>query len=123
MEDLFIKYPITVFLLSRIIEADEFSEENAEFVRSKIKEHFNLDRNSLDKLMLHAKVDFDLGHSNLIYKNKSLITLEDKNDAHFILNRIHDIKHAFDLQKIEIIEYYNHTGNYIPRQKVDFFGV
>lgn len=47
----------------------------------------------------------------------------DRKDISDILNMIHDIKHAFDLQKLEIIEYYSHVGNYFPRQKVDYFGV
>lgn len=34
-----------------------------------------------------------------------------------------DIKHAFNLQAIEIKDYYSGIGNYLPRQKVDYFGV
>ena len=59
----------------------------------------------------------------ILDNNKHLISFANKNDVSDILNRIHDIKHAFDLQKLEIKDYYSHEGNYFPRQKVDFFGV
>jgi hypothetical protein len=123
MKDLFEQFPCTVLLVARVIEADAYSDESVEYIREALRTRLHIDSTTLDGLIKHMEVDYQLGHAELLNNHKDLIILPNKADAHFILNRIHDIKHAFDLQKLEIVDYYTHKGNYVPRQKVDFFAV
>ena len=48
-------------------------------------------------------------------------------DAHVldqVVNKIHDLKHAFDLQGIEIKAYFTTlNGKYLPRQPVTFASI
>ncbi|MDO6708359.1 hypothetical protein [Photobacterium sp. 1_MG-2023] len=123
IKDLFVKYPYSVALVARVIEADEYNEDIAIEIRNALENNLKIDRNCLDGLIEHMAIDYSLGHSNLIDEHHEFIKVSNIEDAHIILNRIHDIKHSFDIQKLEILDYYGHTGNYIPRQRVDFFGV
>ena len=59
-------------------------------------------------------------------RSKSFLAAEairDEQTLHDIVNKLHDLKHAFDVQKLEIEHYYARKGNYVPRQFVDFFAV
>lgn len=123
ISDLFIRHPQTVALVARVIEADEYTEDTGEQIRAALEQHFNVGRDALDGLITHMAIDYSMGHADLIETHKKFIVFDNKDDVHFVFNRIHDIKHAFDLQKLEILDYYTHLGNYVPRQKVDYFGV
>jgi hypothetical protein len=64
--DLFEKHPQTVPLIARVIEAEECSEENNEYIRNFLAENFNISRDFLDGLPQHIAIDYTLGHTNLI---------------------------------------------------------
>ncbi|MCM0148765.1 hypothetical protein KCN56_09350 [Photobacterium galatheae] len=123
IQNLFEKYPCSVALVARVIEADTYSEDIATEIRNALENNLNIERDILDGLIEHMAVDYSLGHAELIHELREFILFPDIDDVHYVLNSIHDIKHAFDVQKLEIINYYTHVGNYVPRQKVDFFGV
>ncbi|HRG64135.1 MAG TPA: hypothetical protein PLP75_14080, partial [Burkholderiales bacterium] len=123
LKELFVDYPWTPLFVAKVIEEGDFSSMVVEITGNKLKEIYDITYNPLVHLYNHAEIDFQLRHFFILDNNKHLIELIEKQDIHDILNRIHDIKHAFDLQKLEIKDYYSHPGNYFPRQKVDFFGV
>jgi hypothetical protein len=51
----------------------------------------------------------------------NLIEIDDAAVLDQVVNKIHDLKHAFDLQGIEIKAYYTTlNGKYLPRQPVTF---
>lgn len=83
--------------------------------------HFPIDM--LYPFFEHVKIDSHLGHSRLLEDNVKFLDDINVNNLHIIINKLHDIKHAFDLQKIEIENYYGKVGNYLPRQFVDFFAI
>jgi hypothetical protein len=68
-------------------------------------------------------IDEGLGHTSRVERNQHLITVGSEAALHRLVNRLHDIKHAFDLQKLEIVHYYSNVGNYVPRQFVDYFAI
>ena len=113
----------SILLIAKIVESDDYCFDVSNEAAKYIANRFNLPRETLEPFLRHAQIDYDLGHYKLLNDNKDLVYLEKNADVNRILNDLHDIKHAFDVQKLEIIDYYNHKGNYIPRQKVDFFGV
>ena len=71
----------------------------------------------------HVEIDSKLGHHQLLQNNINLLEEINPLHLHDVVNKLHDIKHAFDLQKLEIKDYYDKTGNYLPRQYVDFFAI
>lgn len=44
-------------------------------------------------------------------------------ELHATVNRLHDIKHAFDSRKLDIEDYHGGEGNDFPRRAVDSFAV
>ena len=123
LKEIFALEPITALLVASIIEASEFDEESASDVAKNVALKHNLPEDLFDSFLHHINVDNDFGHQRLFIENLEFIKEIDRNKLHDIVNKIHDIKHAFDLQKLEIKDYYEKAGNYFPRQKVDFFAI
>ncbi|MCG3471104.1 iron-containing redox enzyme family protein [Xenorhabdus bovienii] len=123
MQNLFGQYPESVFLVAKVIESHDYDENEVKIAIDNINETYNLTQGTLEPFFEHSKIDYELGHSQLLEKAKSLINFNDVDEVSYVLNAIHDIKHAIDLQCLEIEEYYTKQGNYIPRQRVDYFGV
>ncbi|MDE9445080.1 hypothetical protein [Xenorhabdus bovienii] len=123
MKALFVKYPESIFLVAKVIESHDYDENEVKIAIDNINETYNLKQGTLEPFFEHSKIDYEFGHSQLLEKAKSLINFNDVDKVSYVLNAIHDIKHAIDLQCLEIEEYYTKQGNYIPRQRVEYFGV
>lgn len=123
MRELFARTPMAALLVAAIVEADDLSDDEADSFRSAVARNYGFDADTLLPLQEHMMIDARLGHAELARRNAHLITVRDEDELHHLVNALHDIKHAFDLQKLEIMEYYSKSGNYIPRQFVDFFAV
>lgn len=123
MKALFITHPSTVFLIAKVIESHDFDEAEVKNAIQDINSHYDLQPGTLEPFFKHSQIDYELGHSRLLDDHLHLVTLANMEETSFILNALHDIKHAIDLQCLEIEEYYSKEGNYIPRQRVDYFGI
>ena len=123
MSELFRRHPGTVFLIAKIIESHDFDQAEVTNAIEEITRHYDLVPGTLEPFFQHSQTDYELGHSRLLDEHRHLVSPGDIEQTSFILNAIHDIKHAIDLQCLEIEEYYSKTGNYIPRQRVDYFGI
>lgn len=115
--------PYSVLIVANIIESDAFDAGSASSEVLKLVKLHQLPHDMFDSFLKHILIDDQLGHQKLLDNNIELMTYFDKSKLHDVVNMIHDIKHAFDLQKLEIKDYYDKVGNYIPRQKVDFFAI
>lgn len=123
MKNLVKIHPFSLFFINKIIESDSDEKEINDKLKDIISNKFSINRDVLNTFFEHSSIDYKLSHYSLLEKNIAHFYLNENTISHDILNYLHDIKHCFDLQKLEILEYYNKIGNYIPRQKVDFFGV
>jgi hypothetical protein len=115
--------PPTVLLVASIIEASEIDIEQKDVVIRELQKHYGFETDTMAPYFTHVKVDIDLGHEQLLANNIEFIKLIPAELLHNITNNIHDIKHAFDLQQLEIEHYYGKRGNYFPRQFVDFYAI
>lgn len=115
--------PEAILFISKIIEVDDYDENAILEFKDLLTRKYNLSNDSLDSFLKHGEIDYKMGHATLFDDHYDKLRLTCVNKVSYILNALHDIKHAFDLQKLEILDYYQAEGNYIPRQKVDFFGV
>jgi len=62
-----------------------------------------------------------LGHSKLLEDNLELFSVAEPGALDRIVDKMHDLKHAFELQSSEIKSYYgNLSGMYFPRQPMTF---
>jgi hypothetical protein len=123
MREMFADAPASALLLAAVVEAGEMEEgERSEF-RLAVSRHYDLPESALLPFEEHVAIDAEFEHGKLAEKYAHLIRFEGEAQVHNVVNRMHDIKHAFDVQSLEIADYYSHMGNYIPRQFVDFFGV
>lgn len=123
MRELFTDAPAAALLVAAVVEAGEVEESEAGVLRKAVERHYGIPAEALQPLEEHMMIDSGLGHRELAEKHPHLIRFEGEDRIHNLVNRMHDIKHAFDLQSLEIKDYYSHKGNYVPRQFVDFFAV
>ena len=121
LKELFTLGPSSVLFVSRIIEAVDVEVEEIAACNEFLTKKYGLEPNALDPFFEHVKIDMELGHGEFLDQKQDLLNIGD--NCHTIVNKLHDLKHAFDVQKLEILDYYNHPGNYFPRQFVDFFAL
>lgn len=121
MRELFELMPAAALLVAAVIEAQGFSEAEIGNFKAKLHKHYGIGAHALDPYFEHQKIDVDMGHAELLASNLDLIQIEDRRTLDLVVNKIHDLKHAFDLQGIEIKAYFAAlNGKYVPRQPVDF---
>jgi hypothetical protein len=123
MQELFRDAPCAALLLAAIVEADDFIDDEADAAQQRFAQHYDTPADSLAPFFEHIRLDANLGHSKLAQNHADLLVFEKSAQLHDTVNRLHDIKHAFDAQKLEIKDYYGKQGNYFPRQRVDFFAI
>lgn len=123
MREMFAETPCSALLLARIVEAAELDDEDIGAFQAAVTRQYGFPDDALEPFFEHSRIDEGLGHASLAERNQHLITVGSEAALHRLVNRLHDIKHAFDLQKLEIVHYYNNVGNYVPRQFVDYFAI
>lgn len=123
LRELFTLEPSTVLLVAGIIEADDYNHEAANTVAAILNQVHDFPIDMLVPFFKHVDIDNQLGHQQLLNNNRHFLQEIDPIHLHDVVNKLHDLKHAFDLQKLEIYDYYDKLGNYIPRQRVDFFAI
>lgn len=123
MHALFERTPMAVLLVAQIVEAHDPSRDELTRLQNQLATAFRTDSAVFAPLIEHIAIDGAYGHGHLARNNQHLITVSSEDELHMLVNDLHDIKHAFDLQKLEIKDYYSHIGNYLPRQFVDYFAI
>jgi pyrroloquinoline quinone (PQQ) biosynthesis protein C len=117
MKDLFRKEPIALLIVAALVEAQEFNAEAIAGFKQSLTAHYGVPADALDSYFEHQAVDVKLGHAELLRDNLDWLLRLDPARVDDILNDVHDIKHAFDLQSLEIKSYYGDlNGRYFPRQ-------
>jgi hypothetical protein len=121
MRELYELAPAAVLMVAAIIEAPDFDEEGIQFFKEKLDRDYHIGVQTFDPFFEHQRVDWSLGHADLLTSNIDLMEINELQVLDQIVNKIHDLKHAFDLQGLEIKAYYTSLdGKYFPRQPVDF---
>ncbi|WP_019605627.1 hypothetical protein [Teredinibacter turnerae] len=125
MKELVEYEPFAMLIIASMVEADEETDAANNPLKNSLINKYGFSENVLDPLIEHANVDAKLGHQKLLAENIEEFVVDDPERLHIVVNKLHDLKHAFDLQKLEIIDYYSKTksGNYFPRQFVDYFAI
>ena len=117
MRDLFLIEPSSVLLMAAMVEAQEFDSSDVVSLQREIEAHHGIPEGALAPFFEHQRIDFELGHHLLLDNNISLLSTSNAATTDLMVNALHDLKHAFDLQNIEIAQYYGSAeGQYIPRQ-------
>lgn len=123
MQEMLSGAPASAFLLAAVIEAGELDDGVIQQFMSAVPQRYGFPDDTFAPFFDHARLDEQLGHATLVERHPDLLSFSDEDQVHIVVNQLHDIKHAFDLQKLEIKDYYAHSGNYIPRQFVDYFAI
>ncbi len=124
MRELYEIEPSTVLMVAAMLEAQEFNEAAIGHFKQKLSDFYGIDPAAFKPYFDHQEIDVGLGHAELLNDNLALIEVTDLKKLNVITNKLHDIKHAFDLQGVEIRQYYQSLdGKYIPRQPVDFAAI
>lgn len=121
MRELFEIEPAAVLMMAALVEAQEFETDDVAAFSAALERRFDLPRGAMAPYFQHQKIDSDLGHCDLLQDNIELFTVTEPAKLDAIVNRLHDLKHAFELQGTEIKSYYGDLqGKYFPRQPVGF---
>jgi hypothetical protein len=123
MRELFKQTPCAALLVAAIVEADDFRPEELPAMHEAFARHYDAPEDGLVPFFRHSQIDADLGHGTLAMRYAHLLTFRSETELAHTVNCLHDLKHAFDAQKLEIKDYYSRGGNYFPRQRVDFFSI
>ncbi|MEF8701338.1 MAG: iron-containing redox enzyme family protein [Candidatus Accumulibacter sp. UW20] len=124
MRELFELEPSSALMVAAVIEAQEFDEAQVSRFKARLHEHYGVDVRAFDPYFRHQEIDVSLGHAALLARHLNLIEIDDAALLDQVVNKIHDLKHAFDLQGIEIKAYFTAlNGKYLPRQPVTFASI
>jgi hypothetical protein len=121
MREIFAAEPASVFLVAAVIEAQEFAENQIRTVKKAFSTHYSIPESTFDPYFDHQRIDVGLGHAQLLERHAGLFTCRDIATLDSLVNKVHDLKHAFDLQSLEIKQYFNKLdGKYCVRQPVGY---
>jgi hypothetical protein len=123
LEDLFSFEPISVFIVASIIESEEYHEESKRNFCHSMKKLYGFSESIWEPFFNHIEIDTKLEHQHLLFKYKHYLKMINRKKLDILVNKLHDLKHAFDLQALEIKDHYSKTGCYIPRQFVGFSSI
>lgn len=115
--------PLAVLPISLMIESLEYEEEELSRTYEEIALFYGFERTTFQDFLHHMKVDFQLGHGKIFSECKELLKEISVEKINSIVNSLHDLKHCFDLQSLEIKKHYEKKGTYMPRQYISFFGI
>ena len=117
MREMFAAEPVSVLLMAALVEAQEFREDGILSFKTRMQELYDLPLDTFNPFFEHQKVDVGMGHAELLQDNIELFDITDPKRLDYIVNRLHDLKHAFELQTDEVKSYYSKLdGKYFPRQ-------
>ncbi len=121
MRDLFQLCPSSVLLMAALVEANEIEEDKLDIFNEKMKRYYDTPDQAFKPYFDHQDIDAKLGHVNLLRDNLHLLQFDSKKTRDLVVNKLHDLKHAFDLMGLEITDYYKEmAGKYFPRQPIFF---
>lgn len=117
--------PAATLLAAALLEAADFNEQNIGLYQQKLSELYGISPEALAPYFKHQQIDFELGHQRLLADNLALIDIVELDRLDALINKLHDLKHAFELQSLEIKAYYGEpaNGKYLRRQPMTFHGI
>lgn len=124
MRSMFEIEPSSALLLAALVEAQEFDEAQMTALKQRLDEHYGVGAMALDPYFEHQRIDVSLGHAEMLNESIHLLRVDDREKLDSVVNTLHDIKHAFELQGLEIRNYYSDlNGKYVPRQTIGMIHV
>jgi len=111
--------PSSMLLVASLLEAQEFDAQKVEEFKARLETCYGFPARAFDPYFEHQAIDVELRHSELLADHLELLEVGDEPRLDSMVDHIHDLKHAFDLQGLEIKAYFaSPQGRYIPRQKM-----
>lgn len=121
MRELFEFAPWAILPVAAMIEAQDIAGDQIDTFKSTLCNRYDLCADAFDPYFEHQAIDVSMGHADLLATHGHLIGPAKRAVLDEVTNKIHDIKHAFDLQGLEIKAYYlSLDGKYVPRLPVTF---
>jgi Iron-containing redox enzyme len=121
MRSLFSIHPATALLLAHMVEASEAPQEDLRQLRQEIEAMQQLPEGALEPLFEHQAIDASLGHQTLLDRHRRFVPTGPRALLDQMVGALHDLKHMFELQMQEIVEYYGDLGGrFLPPQPVDY---
>ena len=106
-----------------LFEANKYDFKASKDVVRRIFSLYGLPQRVLDGPIRHLELDVQMDHNSLLGEALEHCSLISADEAHYAVNCVHDLKHAFDQFHDQIIQYYSDISNYIPRLQVDYYSL
>jgi hypothetical protein len=97
-------------MVAALVEAQEFNQAQIQAFQERVGELYGIPEDALGPLFEHQRVDVQMGHAELLAENLDLVEIQERRRLDRVVNGLHDLKHAFDLQGLEIKDYYCALG-------------
>jgi pyrroloquinoline quinone (PQQ) biosynthesis protein C len=121
MRELFELCPAATLMLAALVEAQEFDPEQSKAFRDRLQEVYGVAPETFDPFFEHQEIDVKMRHAELFADHADLVAITDRAVLDQVVNKLHDLKHAFELQSLEIKSYYGQLdGKYFPRQPIEY---
>lgn len=115
--------PEAMLLIAALVEASECNTDAMQAMATEFSNRYGIAPDALDPYFEHQRIDHDLGHAELLNKHLDLLFTPSTqlSRVNAALNGLHNVKHAFDLQTLEILDAYGNglQGRYFPRQTME----
>ncbi|MDB5142919.1 MAG: hypothetical protein JWQ66_1632 [Mucilaginibacter sp.] len=121
--DIASKDTLAYFACTGLFEAKKADFNAAEKNFLKIAQLYGFEGCTVSPIIDHMRQDVMANHTSLLSEALEGINEIEALDAHYAVNCVHDLKHAFDQFHDQVISYYSDISNYIPRLKVDYFSL
>ncbi|HZF93809.1 MAG TPA: hypothetical protein VEZ20_02945 [Allosphingosinicella sp.] len=102
MRELVAANPGAMLLIAHLIEADGFDEAVMRSLDSDICSQHGFPEQAMAPLFEHQRVDFELGHYKLLADNLGLIQIGSARELQWILDKMCQLKEAYQLLGIEV---------------------
>jgi len=121
MREMFEHEPSSALMMAALVEATEVDDDAVRPFKERISELYDVPLTVLDPYFEHQEIDLAMGHADLFKNNAALVEITDRARIDTVVNNLHDLKHGFELQTLEIKQYYTDLfGRYMPRQKMRY---
>ncbi len=121
MREMFQHEPSSALMMAALVEATDVDDDAIRPFKERMTELYDVPVTALDPYFEHQSIDLAMGHSDLFKNNAALVDITDRAKLDVVVNNLHDLKHAFELQTLEIKQYYTDMfGRYMPRQQMRY---
>jgi hypothetical protein len=123
-QELFAREPFSVWMVEALYQAQVLGADECRRLRQQLPRSYQAAADSLDAWLELQRRQGERPGRELVAAQSHQLPLTDVVPLDDLCNKVHDLRHAFDLLALEVKDYHQDLlGKYLPRQPVDFLSL